>query len=105
MVPFLRYWYLQSPAIAFRSLGRAINFFEAQLAVRATLQNLNKPLFQDYTFQGRIIGVFLRLGRAFLGGLLYLLISLVYLGIYLLWLIFPLLCLVSLVGSFLGGSQ
>lgn len=104
MGKLLRYWYLQSLGQAYHSFLGALGFFESQLALRATLQNLTKPIFQDYTFQGRIVGVGLRLARLFLGLLIYLVIALLYIASYLLWLAFPILCLVSLLGSFLGAN-
>lgn len=95
----LQYWYLRSPNRFITAAQHAIQTLDGQIAVRDTLHNLNKPLFQDYTIQGRIIGVFLRLARAAMGLGVYLLVAVAYAGLFVLWLSFPIFCLVSLVGS------
>lgn len=43
--------------------------FEGQVAVVSTLKNITKPLFQDYTREGRVIGILLRLARVVIGSI------------------------------------
>ncbi|MBU6389449.1 hypothetical protein KGQ71_02960 [Patescibacteria group bacterium] len=102
MQPIFRYWYLQSPGWFYSAFLRSIQEFENVLAVGDTFRNLGKPLFQDYTIQGRIIGFFLRMARIGLGGFIFLLVALVYIATFVLWMVFPLICLLSLLGSVLG---
>lgn len=64
--------------------------FEAQLAVVATAKNITRPLFQDYSREGRLIGIFLRLGRILVGILIQVLLVIVFAAIIILWLLLPL---------------
>jgi hypothetical protein len=102
MLTVLSYWY----GYGLRALGQrylgSLLAFEGQVAVRATARNITKPLFQDYTRQGRIIGFFFRVFRILFGLGLYAGVTIVYGIIAFIWLIFPLLCLVSIVGGLIG---
>jgi hypothetical protein len=82
-----------------------LSFLEGRLAIRSTFFNLGKPLFQDYSREGRIIGVFLRLGRIFIALIIDALASLAYLLLVILWFFLPFLCLISLIGGVLGPSS
>ena len=84
---------------------QTIQLLEGSLAIQATLRNISKPLFQDYTPAGRLIGVLLRLSRILLGIFLYGLVFCFYLFFYLIWIFFPIFCLVSLVGGLLGPAH
>lgn len=68
--------------------GTAANF-EAQLAVIVTLKNITKPLYQDYTREGRVAGFILRLGRIFIGTIVQVVVALVFTAILLAWLALP----------------
>ena len=105
MIPFVSYWYLQSPQRFYSAYLSLLNGLEAQLAVVDMVRNISKPLFQDYTFQGRLIGVAIRVLRIIGSVFIYAVISLAYAAIYLFWLLFPILCLLSLVGSLVGPSN
>lgn len=100
MQELLSFWFVSSAPRALAAYRRTIAGFEANLAVATTAKNLGKPLFQDYTFQGRIIGFGFRILRIVFGSLLYILIGVLFATLYLIWLGFPLFCVVSLVGSF-----
>jgi hypothetical protein len=100
----LRYWFLRSPVWIFGSFLATIGGFEAQLALKDTAKNLGKPLFQDYSLQGRFIGVLIRLFRILVGALLYACIAVAYAGFFLFWLALPVLCLSAILGSFFGAS-
>ena len=102
MLQLVRFWYLQSPIAVYNSLLRTLNLMESTFAIQATIKNLGKPLFQDYTLQGRFIGFILRLVRIGAGIVAYSVISIIYLFGYLIWLLFPLICLVSILGSIFG---
>ena len=103
MFSVLSFWYLQSYSWVINSFQSTLASFESQIAVRDTFKNLGRPIFQDYTFQGRFIGMLLRLARIGLGILLYLLVALVYLAGYIFWLLLPGIFLVILVGSLIGA--
>jgi tetrahydromethanopterin S-methyltransferase subunit E len=100
----IQFWYLNSPAWVWHAFLTTYYTLDGHLAVADTARNLGKPLFQDYTYQGRIIGVLLRLVRIAGGILLYALVGLVYALGFLVWLFFPLICLASIFGAFLASS-
>ncbi len=102
MQELLSFWFISSAPRALAAYRRTIAGFEANLAVATTAKNLGKPLFQDYTFQGRVIGFGFRILRIVFGSLLYVMIGILFAIAYLAWLGFPLFCIVSLVGSFVA---
>lgn len=102
---FWNYWYLQSFSRFFASLEETISTLDNTFAVKDTARNMDKPLFQDYTFQGRIIGVVLRVFRIVFGVMAFGIAGMAYIIFYLIWLLFPLICISSLVGSILGSKS
>jgi hypothetical protein len=96
----IRFWYLQSLPWALNRYKTTVASFESQIAVQATWKNIGKPLFQDYTFQGKVIGFFFRLFRIVFGGALYACIALAFAVLYLFWLLLPVLCVISILGFF-----
>jgi len=104
MLTFIRYWYLESAMRFYTAYLHAVQTLEAQVAIQETLKHLTEPLFQDYTYQGRAIGIVFRLVRICLGIVGIIALTLGYLFFYLLWLFFPLICLVSLLGAFFGPN-
>lgn len=102
VLSFFSYWYIGSAARFLRSLRGAWQSTESQIGIVDTFHNLDKPLFQDYTRQGRIIGFVFRLVRI-LAGLVALAGTAVIYGLaYVVWLLFPTLCLASIAGSLLA---
>lgn len=99
---FLRYWYVESFNRFLDALEDTIHTLDSSFAIKDTAKNIDKPLFQDYTTQGRIIGFLLRLGRILIGLLIYALASLAYLVFYIVWLLFPAICVLSILGSVIG---
>lgn len=99
-----RLWYIQSgPWVIQKCLG-TVRIFDGTFAITDTWRNMGRPLFQDYTWQGRVIGVFLRLARIGLGTFIYALTALIYLTGWILWLVLPFLFLASLLGGFIGPA-
>ncbi|CAN5140844.1 hypothetical protein BH11PAT4_BH11PAT4_2220 [soil metagenome] len=99
MQELLSFWFVKSGPQALTMYRRTIAGFEANLAIATTAKNLSKPLFQDYTYQGRVIGFGFRILRILMGSILYFLIALVYALLFIAWLVFPIACIVSLVAS------
>lgn len=64
--------------------------FEAELAVVSTFKNLSRPLFQDYSREGRIIGFFMRLARIFAGIVVQLVLAILFIVLTIGWLLLPL---------------
>jgi hypothetical protein len=95
-------WYLQSgPWVLNRYLG-TVRIFDGTFALKDTWKNISRPLFQDYTWQGRLIGVGLRLFRIGLGALIYTLTAVIYAVSWILWLLLPVIFVVSIIGGFIG---
>lgn len=63
--------------------------FESQIAVVSTLKNITKPLFQDYTREGRLIGILLRLARIVIGSITQVVVFAFYVMVLILWYALP----------------
>lgn len=99
---FLQYWYLRSIPWAWERYRHNVAQLEGVIAVKATARNLGQPLFQDFTFAGRLIGFFLRIIRIGIGLLLYFLIAIAHAVIFLFWLCLPVLAVIALLAFFFG---
>jgi hypothetical protein len=102
MLHLFRLWYIQSAPWAIRRYLQTVQILDGTFAVGDTWRNLGRPLYQDYTWQGRAIGVGLRLFRIGFGLITYFLAAIVYIAAYLIWLAFPGLCIVAIIGGFIG---
>lgn len=58
-------------------------------ALRITFRYWLKPLYQDYSVIGYILGFILRTGRLLLGGIVYLLFIAIALLLYIIWAAIP----------------
>jgi len=89
IISFFRHWYIGGfSVIAHQTIGlmeRLDRFF----AFRVTARYFLKPLYQDYSFIGYVLGFIFRSGRLLIGGLLYIVISLLGLVIYIGWAAIP----------------
>jgi hypothetical protein len=103
MRTILTFWYKDSPVWFYSSCVDTINSLEGHLGARDTLRNISKPIFQDYTLQGRFVGILLRLGRIGLALSIYLVAVSTYAGVFVTWLLLPVFFIVSIIGSFLGS--
>lgn len=86
---FIRHWYGDGFLWFVR---HTINFLESLdrfFALRVTLRYWFKPLYQDYTAIGYILGFFFRSGRLIFGGLIYLAVAIAALALYLIWALVP----------------
>lgn len=63
--------------------------FESQISVVSTLKNITKPLFQDYTREGRLIGFLMRLVRIAAGSLVQVVVLAFYLALLVAWYLLP----------------
>jgi hypothetical protein len=59
-------------------------------AVRINFHYLFHPLYQDYTFVGRILGFFFRSTRIGIGAVIYAVVIIVGVALYFLWILLPL---------------
>lgn len=86
---FLRHWYVDG---FLWFVHQALNFLESLdhfFALKVTLRHLFKPLYQDYTFVGYVLGFFFRFWRLVFGGLVYLIAVLIAAAFYLVWALAP----------------
>lgn len=89
IVEFFRHWYIHG---FLRAGDWTIGFLERLdkwFALRITLKNIFKPLYQDYSFIGYIWGFIFRSARLFAGGIIYIVIILAAIGLYAIWAALP----------------
>ena len=86
---FFHHWYVDgSRAIGHRFIA-ALEDIHRTLAVRITVRHFFQPLYRDYTFVGRLLGIFFRTCRIVIGVAVYLLIIVLFALFYLAWLATP----------------
>lgn len=91
---FLSFWYIESSKDFWtREIG-FIKGVERDVGILVNLRLITQPIFSDYTYVGRIIGPFFRLGRVVFGCLLVALSFAVISVIYLFWILLPPVALV-----------
>lgn len=82
---FLRHWYVGGfLAIARRTLA-ILERLDRTFALRITLRYFLKPLYQDYSILGYVLGFFFRTGRLLAGGVVYLAVVAIAAAVYLFW--------------------
>ena len=86
---FLRHWYAGGFLAVVHQTLNILESLDRSFAFRITLKNIFKPLYQDYSILGRILGFIFRSARAFFGGVIYLVIVLIAAAIYVGWAILP----------------
>ena len=87
---FIYNWYI---ATFFAFSEYFTNFLESldkTWALKITARNFFRPLYQDRTILGYILGIFFRFWRLLIGGAIYLVIILIGIAIYLIWAAVPL---------------
>jgi|GEM_PF-199350 len=86
---FMRHWYIGG---FLKVVHRTLSFLEIldrRLALKITLRYLFRPLYQDYTVLGYILGFIFRSARVAIAGFVYLIVILIALAVYLAWAAFP----------------
>jgi len=84
---FLHHWYVHG----LRNLTHAfLNFFEnidRTLALRITAKYFFQPLYKDYSFLGRILGIVFRTFRISIGLVIYVFFGVIFILVYLTWIL------------------
>lgn len=79
------------------AIGRAfmatIASADQSFALRVTIRHFFEPLYKDYTFIGRILGIIFRTFRMCIGLVVYLFLAAIFLLVWVIWLIIPALTL------------
>ena len=86
---FIRHWYKDGSCRFLESWSSVAGSLEQLIAVRITLKNFFKPLYQDYSIIGRIIGPVFRLIRVLFGLLVHAIVIILFFAVYLVWLCIP----------------
>lgn len=87
---FFRHWYADGSRFLGHAFISSLERLDRFFAVRITLRYFFEPLYKDYTFVGRILGVIFRSIRVLLGALVYLAVTAFFITIYAFWLALPL---------------
>jgi hypothetical protein len=86
---FIRHWYVDGFwAVAGKTLT-ILESFDRGLALRITLKNFFKPLYQDYTIPGFIFGLFFRTTRTVIALGAYFIVAVLAILVYVLWALLP----------------
>ncbi len=86
---FLRHWYVGGfLSIARRTLA-ILESLDRTFALKITVRYFLRPLYQDYSILGYILGFIFRTGRLMAGGIVYSAIIALALAIYLFWASLP----------------
>lgn len=86
---FFKHWYVGGSHVIGRRFMATLASADRSFAVAITVRHFFEPLYKDYTVIGRILGVVFRTGRILIGGMVYLVIVIIYAAIYLVWLAIP----------------
>ena len=90
---FFRCWYADGSRVFFHHFISFLERLDQTFAVRVTLRYFFQPLYKDYTIVGRILGVVFRSGRLAIGMSVYACVAAVFLALYAVWLLIPLIIL------------
>jgi hypothetical protein len=89
VVDFFHHWYIEgSRAIIHRFLS-LLGDLDETFAVHLTLTHFFEPLYKDYSIPGRAFGIVFRALRAVIGLALYLVLTILFLALFVVWLALP----------------
>ncbi len=87
---FFHHWYVDGSRVIAHRFVSTLEDLDQSFAVAVTFRYLFQPLYKDYSVIGRILGLIFRTGRLIVGGIVYLVIAIVFLAFYLAWVALPL---------------
>ncbi len=88
---FFRHWYYDSFYLINRAALNILERLDRIFALKINLKLLFRPLYQDYTIPGYLLGFVLRSARVLAGGTIYFFIFIAAIGVYLVWAFIPVL--------------
>ena len=88
---FFHHWYWHGSRVLAHWFLSFFERLDRTFALRMTLRYFFEPLYKDYTFVGRILGVIFRSGRIAIGTIVYACVGVLFLFFYLAWIAFPFL--------------
>jgi len=86
---FFRHWYVAGSRMIAHAFILTLEDTDRSFAVKITLQHFFEPLYKDYSVIGRILGIIFRFVRVAVGGAVYVVVALCFVGIYLVWIAIP----------------
>jgi hypothetical protein len=86
---FFHHWYIDGSRHFAHVFISFLERLDEIFAVKITLRYFFQPLYKDYSIMGRILGIIFRSFRVLIGTAVYILVSFVFLVIYLGWLAVP----------------
>jgi hypothetical protein len=89
LIDFFDHWYKDGFVLFSREFVNFLESLDRYFAFRVTLRYLFKPLYQNYTFIGYILGFIFRGARLIGASFVYLLVILTGLILYLIWISIP----------------
>lgn len=93
ILDFFHHWYIDGSRAFGRRFMAMIASADRSIALRVTVRHFFEPLYKDYSFVGRILGVIFRTFRIAIGLVVYCFFAVIFLIAYAIWLIIPLLTL------------
>lgn len=91
---FLQHWYINGTKWIFHYWLSILESLDYSFAVKTNLRHFFEPMYKDYSIIGRILGIMFRSLRILIGGLIYLIISFLFLGLILIWFLIPIMFLI-----------
>lgn len=89
-IEFWRHWYVEAFWTIIRIVVNILERLDRIFAVKINFRYLFHPLYQDYTFVGRILGFIFRGLRILTGSFVYAVIIIIAALFYVIWIILPL---------------
>lgn len=89
IIEFARHWYVKSFHIYFDRVLTMLGALDRSFALKITAKNLFKPLYQDYSIIGYIMGFIFRSFRLIVAAVFYGAILLAATAVYFIWLLIP----------------
>ncbi|TAN33824.1 hypothetical protein EPN28_01120 [Patescibacteria group bacterium] len=95
------WWYSKGAAHAAKWCAHLFRNIENSLAPGLWLKNIFVPMYGQYDWQGRLVSFFMRLIQIIFRGIAALVFLLVCFGLFLVWLVLPVIVLYGLVSAIL----
>lgn len=86
---FFHHWYVHGGTRIFKSFLSMFERIDRTVALRVTLAHFFEPLYKDYSFMGRVLGVIFRSARVAVGAVIYLFLVSLFLVLSLVWFLVP----------------
>lgn len=86
---FLRHWYINAIFVISHKTMNILERLDRRLALKITLRNWFRPLYQDYTFIGYVLGITFRTWRVISGAIIYLIVIIAAVAVYFIWAAIP----------------